>query len=180
MITMVGTKILKASFILALLVLLIPKGKSQEFGFSFLAYPSAGYNLVFEPGMNGYGASVFYNRQKFKKLNLSISGEYASSTWGSQAFFGLGINRTWISQNRFQLNTYGHLLNGLAFYKPKSLYVFGVDTRIVANFYLFQDVKLFFGLGIRYTLCPAYRQYGLIETSIDLPVELGIKYSMRY
>lgn len=176
----IGTKVLKASFTLAIFVLLIPIGKSQEVGFSLMAYPSAGYNLVFEPGMNGTGVSVFYNRQKFKKLNLSLSGEYAVTTWGNQAFFGLGINRTWISQNRFQLGTYGHLLNGIAFYKPKSLYVFGVDTRMVANYYLFQDIKLFLGLGVRYTLNPGYRDYGIIETSLDLPLELGMKFSIKY
>jgi len=126
--------------------------------------------------MNGGGMAVFYNQQRYDKLNLSISGEYALTTWGNQAFLGVGINRTWLSLNRFEMNTYGHLLNGLAFYKPKSLYVFGVDTRIAANFYLLQDLKLFLGFGIRYTLCPAYRQYGLIETSLDLPIEVGLKF----
>ena len=75
------------------------------------------------------------------------------------------------------LNTYGHLLNGLAFFKPAPLYVFGVDTRAAANFYLYQDVKIFIGAGIRYTLSPGYRQYGLIETSLDLPLEIGMKFT---
>ncbi len=172
---MVGTKLLKGCLLVACLLLFLKTGKAQEFGLSVLAYPSAGYNLVLEPGMNGGGMAVFFNRQKYKKLNLSLSGEYALTTWGNQAFIGLGINRTWLSLNRFEMNTYGHLLNGLAFYKPKSLYVFGVDTRIAANFYLFKDIKLFCGIGIRYTLCLGYRQYGLIKTSLDLPIEFGFK-----
>ena len=179
MIPMAGTKIIKASFTLALLVLLIPNGKAQEFGFSVLTYPSTGYNLVFEPGMNGGGMAVFFNRQKYKKLNLSLSGEYALTTWGNEAFFGLGINRTWLSLNRFELNTYAHAINGLAFFKPKSLYIFGVDSRIAANFYMYKDIKLFCGIGFRYTLCPAYAQYGLIETSFDLPIEFGIKLTRK-
>lgn len=176
---MIGNKFLKTFLILVCLFLTLQKGKTQEFGFSALSYPSLGYNLVFEPGMNGGGMAIFFNRQRYDKLNLSISGEYALTTWGNQAFMGVGINRTWFSLNRFEMNTYGHLLNGLAFYKPKSLYVFGVDTRIAANFYLYQDTKLFLGFGIRYTLCPAYRQYGLIETTIDLPIEIGIKFTRK-
>ena len=176
---MIGNRLLKAFLILACLFFTLQKGKTQEFGFSALAYPSLGYNLVYEPGMNGGGMAVFFNRQRHDKLNLSVSGEYALTTWGNHAFLGVGINRTWLSLNRFEINTYGHLLNGLAFYKPKSLYVFGVDTRIAANFYLLQDLKLFLGFGIRYTLCPAYRQYGLIETSFDLPIEIGLKFTRK-
>lgn len=172
-----GTRYIKTILLLVVLFLLTHKGKTQEFGFSVLSYPSLGYNLVFEPGMNGGGASLFFNRQKFKKLNLSLSAEYALSTWGSQAFFGLGINRTWLSLNRFEMNTYAHFLNGLSLYRPKSIYVFGVDTRIAANYYIYKDVKLFLGFGWRFTMSPGYRQYGLIETSFDLPFELGIKVS---
>lgn len=172
-----GSRLTKIFLLILVLALFKPEGKSQEIGFSFLAYPSAGYNLVWEPGMNGGGFSLFLNRQKYKKLNLSMSGEYAMTTWGHQAFFGLGINRTWLSFNRFEMNTYAHLLNGLAFYKPSSIYVFGVDTRAAANFYLYQDVKIFFGLGIRYTLAPGYEKYGLIETSFDLPLEIGMKFT---
>lgn len=173
---MTGNRLIKALLIVATLSLISTEGQSQEVGFSFLSYPSPGYNLVWEPGMNGSGVSFFINRHKFKKLNLSLSGEYAMTTWGHQAFFGLGINRTWLSLNRFEMNTYGHLLNGLAFFKPGPIYVFGVDTRAAANYYLYNDVKIFLGLGLRYTLAPGYRQYGLIETSIDLPVEFGMKF----
>jgi len=173
---MIGTKYLKILFILSCLFVALQQGRTQEFGFSALSYPSLGYNLVFEPGMNGGGMTLFVNRQRYDKLNLSLSGEFALSTWGNQTFLGVGINRTWLSLNRFEMNTYFHFLNGLALYKPKPLYVFGADTRAAANFYLYQDIKLFLGFGIRYTLCPAYRQYGLIETSFDLPIELGIKF----
>jgi hypothetical protein len=176
---MAGNNSFKICLIILCLFVFTQKGKTQEFGISGLVYPSLAYNLVFEPGMNGGGVAVFFNRQKFKKLNLSLSGEYALSTWGNQGFLGIGINRTWLSLNRFELNTYGRFLNGLAFYKPKSLYVFGVDTRIAANFYLYKEIKLFCGVGIRYTFCPGYREYGLIETSLDIPIELGLKYTMK-
>ncbi len=179
MIPMVGIRLLKSCLLVASLFLLVQTGKAQEFGLSVSAYPSLGYNLVFEPGMNGGGMAVFFNRQKYKKLNLSLSGEYSLTTWGNEAFFGLGINRTWLSLNRFELNTYAHAINGLAFFKPKSLYVFGVDSRIAANFYMYKDIKLFCGIGFRYTLCPAYAQYGLIETSFDLPIEFGIKFTRK-
>ncbi len=174
-----GTRLLRIGVFIASFFLLIQNGNSQEIGFSLNSFVSPSYNLIYEPGMNGGGISIFYNRQKFKRLNLSLSGEYAMSTWGHQTFVGLGINRTWVEWERFGLNTYGHLLNGLAFYKPKPLYVFGVDTRIVANFYIRQKLKVFIGTGIRYTLCPGYSKYGLIETSLDIPLEIGMKYDFR-
>ena len=179
MTTMTGTRIIKFCIVIASLLLTVNNAKGQEFGFSILAYPSAGYNLVLEPGMNGGGASLFYNGQRNKKLNLSLSAEYAMTTWGHQSFVGIGVNRTWVSWDRFELNTTGHFINGLAFYRPQSLYVFGVDTRISANFYIYQDLKVFLGTGIRFTLCPGYREYGLIETSLDIPVELGIKIPLK-
>ena len=74
---MAGIRLIKALLIVLAIMLIKPEAKSQEIGFSFMAYPSAGYNLVWEPGMNGGGFSVFVNRQKYRKLNLSISGEYA-------------------------------------------------------------------------------------------------------
>ena len=174
-----GTRLHRIGVLIALLSRLIQNGNSQEIGFSLKSFVSPSYNLVYQPGMNGGGVSIFYNRQKFNKLNISLSGEYAISTWGHQAFFGLGINRTWVEWERFGLNTFGHLLNGLAFYKPNPLYVVGFDTRIVANLYLRQKLKVFIGTGIRYTLCPGYSKYGLIETSLDIPLEIGIKYNFR-
>jgi len=174
---MVGTRLIKAFLIILAIILIKPDGKTQETGFSVMAYPSAGYNLIWEPGMNGGGISVFFNRQKYSKLNLSLSGEYAMTTWGHQAFFGIGINRTWLSLNRFELNTFGHMLNGMAFFKPGPIYVFGIDARAAANFYLYQNTKLFIGTGPRYTLAPGYRKYGLIETSFDLPLEIGLKFT---
>ena len=85
-----GTKLLKIWMLIAAISLLSEKSEGQELGFSLFSYPSIGYNLVYEPGMNGAGASIFYNRGKFKKLNLSLSGEYAMTTWGHQGFFGFG------------------------------------------------------------------------------------------
>lgn len=176
MMIMAGTKTIKYFLLLVFLFSFLKSGKSQEIGFSLLAYPSPAYNLVYEPGMNGFGASVFYKREKFKKLNLSMSAEYAMTSWGHQTFFGFGINRTWVNWERFQITSIAHLLNGLALHKPQSLYVFGVDTRLNGNFYINHDLKLFLGIGVRYTLSPGYRKYGIIETSLDLPVEFGIKY----
>jgi hypothetical protein len=173
---MAGTKRTKFLLILVSLFLMVQTGKSQEVGFAFLAYPSPAFNLVLEPGMNGFGASFYYKMERFKKLNFSMSAEYAMTSWAHQGLIGLGINRTWVRWERFQINTLTHFLNGLSFHKPQPLYVFGVDTRLTGNFHIFQDLKIFGGIGIRYTLSPGYRQYGLIETSTDLPVEIGIKY----
>lgn len=177
MTTMGGIRLIKLVIIISSLFFITRNGNSQEVGISGLSYFSPGYNLVTEPGMNGAGISIFYNRQMFEKLNLSISGEYAMSTWGNQVFFGFGIIRTWLEYERFSLNTYGRLLNGLALYEPQPLYVFGVDTRIGANLYINQKLKAFLGTGVRFTLCPAYKDYGLIESSLDIPIELGIKYA---
>ena len=173
---MTGTKIIKIWILIAAIGMITIRSKGQEIGFSFLAYPSAGYNLVMEPGMNGAGASFFYNRTKYDQLNLSLSAEYAMTTWGHQVFSGIGINRTWISWERFELNTFAHLLNGLALHKPKSLYVFGVDTRMGANYYWYNDIKFFIAAGIRYTLSPGYKSYGIVETSLDIPVQFGMKF----
>jgi len=174
-----GTRLIKLVIIIASMFLLTGKGNSQEIGISAMTYISPGYNFVLDPGMNGAGFSVFYNGQKHRRLNLSISGEYAMSTWGHQALLGIGINRTWLEWERFSLTTYGHFLSGLALYEPQSLYVFGVDTRISANYYLNYNLKVFLGVGAKYTLCPAYRKYGLIETSLDIPIELGMKYAFK-
>ena len=179
MTTMAGTRLIKLVIIITSMLFLSRNGNSQEVGVSALSYFSPSYNLVLEPGMNGAGFSFFYNRQRYRRLNFSISGEYAMSTWGHQAFLGFGINRTWIEWERFSLTTFGHFLTGLALYKPQPLYVFGVDTRISANYYLNYNLKVFLGTGVRYTLCPAYRKYGLIESSLDIPFELGIKYAFK-
>lgn len=173
---MTGTKIIKIWILIAAIGMITNRSNGQEIGFSFLAYPSAGYNLVMETGMNGAGASFFYNRTKYDQLNFSLSAEYAMTTWGHQIFSGIGINRTWISWERFELNTFAHLLNGLALHKPKSLYVFGVDTRMGANYYWYKDIKFFIAGGVRYTLNPGYKSYGIIETSLDFPVQIGMKF----
>jgi hypothetical protein len=173
---MAGTKKIKYFLLFLFFFSFIQSSKSQEIGFSLLAYPSPAYNLVYEPGMNGFGASIFVKREKSKKLNLSMSAEYAMTSWGHQTFLGFGINRTWVNWQRFQFTSILHMLNGLALHKPQSIYVFGVDTRAHGNFHINQDLKLFLGVGIRYTLSPGYRQYGIIETSLDLPVEFGVKY----
>lgn len=175
--TMTGTKILKATLILLLLGGLARNSAAQEIGISFSAFPSPGYNMVFEPGMNGGSAAVFFHTTRYRVVNFSISGEYAISGWGHETFLGIGINKTWWSINRFEMNTYAHMLNGLALFMPKSLYIIGVDTRAVFNYFLYHDIKLFAGIGIRYTVCPEYGNYGLFETILDLPVEIGLKYT---
>ena len=66
---MAGNNSFKICLIILCLFVFTQKGKTQEFGISGLVYPSLAYNLVFEPGMNGGGVAIFFNRQKFKKLN---------------------------------------------------------------------------------------------------------------
>lgn len=148
-----------------------------QVGLSVRSYPSSGYNFVYQPGMNGVGITLDYTLKKLEAVDLFAGLEYRISDWGHLVLLSSGAQHTWWEGNRWSFSSRAGLLNGLALFRPKSLYIIGAETTAHLYLRIFNRFGLFATAGLRWSTCPAYRNYGLIWSYLEIPVGTGILFS---
>ena len=137
-------------------------------------YPSPGYNRVYQPGMNGFGMGIGGSYNLGARVDPVIGFEYRVSDWGNLLLTSAGIERTWWENRRLRFGSEASWINGLALYRPKSLYITGFEILNALSLKTGRRfaVELFFGM--RWTAMPAYKAYGLITSYLELPVGLRV------
>jgi len=137
-------------------------------------YPSPGYNNVYQPGMNGFGLGLDFNWGGYKAVALAAGLEYRASDWCNQLLVSAGVGHPWIDKSRWHLETQVRVINGLALYRPASLYIIGGETLARIHYRIGKRMGLSIHAGARWTTCPGYGRYGLITSYFELPWGIGV------
>jgi len=121
----------------------------------------------------GAGISLNY-AQPINKI-LIISGiEFRGIQWGFQTTLNTGIQHTLNeTEKRKNLLQYS-IQNGMALFYQKKLYVFAAETIYGYKFGLNRKIPLQISTGIRFTVCPVYRNYSDIYNVLEIPVQFTV------
>lgn len=150
------------------------KRKIHKTGVTIGYYLSTGYNRVFQPGGNGSGISMNYDQIQQSGWGYSVGTEYRINDWGNLILVETGFMKSMINRHKWELVAGMELLNGLALFHPHPHYVFGIEVLSRAQLYTRLRTEIRFELGLRWTACPAYKDYGLITSYLEIPLRIGM------
>jgi hypothetical protein len=132
------------------------------------------------------GGGYFYSGGGFdllyihplKKGALQTGLAFRTVNWGNQVSLNMGYQAPYILKEKWSLSGVTSADFGLALFVDNSLFVYSVDY--IPVFTLHRNKRFDFeaGLGIRFTHSPAYINYGKINQVVDIPIKLGLKYSL--
>jgi hypothetical protein len=116
--------------------------------------------------MNGSAIKLSYLHTLEGDIRLLGGMEAGITGWGSQVLLGTGIRKGTLHQVEVEI------LNGMALYKGRSPYVFGLGSTYVRHLAGKRKHRLLLSAGLRFTLQPAYREYSDLFFYIDLPLQI--------
>ncbi len=136
---------------------------------------------------NNVGAGYFYDGG-----NLGLNYQHDLGTgavqaginyrwihWGAQVAISGGYSRPLWQQGPWQAELASNAELGLALFRPQPLFVWGISS--IPNI-RWQSKKAFYaslGLGLQFNHCPAYRNYGAINWTLDVPIQLAIGFRLK-
>ena len=150
-----------------------PTSKAQQLSLKPLSFLGVASNVGGEYYYNGGGLELAYQHNVWKGRVLT-GLEYRMINWGNQIGLNLGYNLPFWTKGAWRVSTSIQAQIGWALFYQKSLLVFGVECIPEIEWH---SKKAFFAtvaLGIRYTNCPAYQNYGQITQTVDLPIKIGL------
>lgn len=149
----------------------------------YISFKSSGYlgianNSGAEYFYNGGGFGLSYQHSMNEKSRLLGGLEYRIINWGHQVALQLGYDYAYWQQGPWRAAVYGQVQGGSALYVQKSLFTWGLG---VGSSLEWKSPKAFFArlsFGAQVSHCPAYLDYGSINTTLDLPIQLGIGFKL--
>ncbi|MFA6619053.1 MAG: hypothetical protein WCT23_08305 [Candidatus Neomarinimicrobiota bacterium] len=105
-------------------------------------------------------------------LRISSGLDFRTIQWGNQATISLGLAK--VLSPKIELGL--EMQHGLALFHPQSLYTFSAGAN--CDLTLVNNDKLQMGLSIeaRYSICPAYINYGQIYHVTEIPLGIFIRF----
>lgn len=105
-------------------------------------------------------------------LRFSSGVDFRTIQWGNQATVSLGLAKVLSPQIELGIQ----MQHGLALFHPQSLYVFSAGAN--CDLTLVNNDKLQMGLSleVRYSTCPAYKDYGQLYHVTETPLGLFIRF----
>jgi len=165
---------MKKLFLLSFLpILFYFNSNAQKLHLETHFFPSLAYQNTFETGYNGTAFALEYQKTLTSDWDLLAGLEYGFIGWGNQGLVELGLSRNFIKKEKISLNAELVFLNGLAWFRPKSLYVWGGMLGATFTWNIRKKSSLTVGTGIRYTQCPAYKDFSSIYSYLDIPLQMG-------
>jgi len=162
-------------FLVFCLLAIAPALSAQKLEVSFRGYPSSWYNGFFEPALDGGGLALTYFHSLSGNIRLGASAEYDLLLERNECYAGVGILWKFWEHNRFSAHAGASVLNGINLFRPKVLYTGGAEATGRLEFRLSERTALSLTLGARYTLSPAYKNYGVWRHN-SWPVGIGISF----
>jgi hypothetical protein len=148
---------------------------AQQKDITLKFFPSSWYHGYYEPGFDGYGLGVAYHPIMSKFVRLNLLGEFDILRSRNEVLLGFGINKTFWQAERFRISIESNLLSGVDLYKPAPLYVGGLEGGVRFDYYVRKKLTLFISAGARATVCPGYRDYGVMWHS-SWPLTAGLRF----
>lgn len=136
---------------------------------------------------NNVEAGYFYDGGSFalmyqhplEKGAIQAGLNYRWIHWGAQTAISGGYSLPLWEQGPWQAAVAANAEIGLALFRPQSLFAWGINA--LPNI-RWQSKKAFYaslGLGLQFNHAPAYRKYGAINWSLDVPIQIGIGFRLK-
>jgi hypothetical protein len=151
---------------------------TQDFSLSVQPFVGFAHNKNAELFYGGTGISLSY-RKALGSGHLQGGIELRYLNWGSQLSLNAAYTHPYIkSKSPWSFAGTLMLQNGLALFRPKSLYAFALEYMSEISLQTKKRSAWSFGLGPRMTICPAYKDYGQIFLLWELSAKLT--YRLQY
>lgn len=106
------------------------------------------------------------------KVKINIGIDYRTIQWGNQVTVGFGVAKS--LGNRIELGV--DMQHGLALFHPQSLYVFCLGLKSTYEFVQNEKLSLGVSMELRYSQCPAYKNYGPIYHVTEFPLGIYVRF----
>ncbi|MDX1351276.1 MAG: hypothetical protein R3279_13555, partial [Putridiphycobacter sp.] len=127
---------------------------------------------------SGGGFQISY-QHPIKKGALLGGINFRTINWGNQVGATFGYSVPYVSKEKWSLSGVTSADLGLALFVNNPLLVYAVDYTPFFTWHRNKRFDFEAGIGIRFTHCPAYGNYGKINQVLDLPLKLGVKYQLQ-
>ncbi len=150
---------------------------AQQIALNFESFPGVAYRGGGGYFYGGGGLEVTYQHD-FKQGRIRGGLEYRIIDWGNQIGLNVAYNHPYFVHNAWRVSGTSGLQLGLALFRQRPLFVYGLEYSPEVEW---QSGKRFFanaGLGIRYTNSPKYRNFGTINSVLELPIKIGFGFRL--
>ena len=168
---------MKKIVLLFFLFCLINTINAQQIALNFESFPGVAYSGGGGYFYGGGGLEVTYQHD-FKQGRIRGGLEYRMIDWGNQMAINAAYNHPYYVRDRWRISGTSGLQLGLALFRVNPLFVYGLEYSPEIEW---QSGKRFFAnasIGIRYTNSPRYRDYGTINSVLELPIKVGFGFRL--
>lgn len=151
---------------------------AQQLSLKPLSFLGIATNLGGEYHYNGGGFELAYQHDVWK--GRVIGGlEYRMINWGNQVGINFGYNMPFWTKGQWRASVGAQAQIGWALFHQKSLLVWGIECVPEIEWHSNKAFFATLGFGIRYTNCPAYENYGALNSAIDIPIKIGVGFYLN-
>jgi len=169
---------MRTLILLLLTIFIVGTVNSQNIGFQLKSFPGLWSNETAGLFGGGGGAELYYD-YPLAKNSWRGGVEFRSVDWGNQTTLNLGYNNTFLEKGQWSVHGISSLGLGLALFKPRPLLVFSLEYLGEVQWRTQKRIGVNLGLGLRYSHSPAYTKYGVINQLFEVPITLGLIYSLK-
>lgn len=150
---------------------------AQQISLNFESFPGVAYRGGSGYFYGGGGFELAYQHD-FKQGRIRGGLEYRIVDWGNQIGVNAAYNHPYFVRNAWRISGTSGVQLGLALFREKPLFAYALEYSPEAEW---QSAKRFFAnvsLGIRYTNSPKYKNYGTINSVLELPLKVGFGFRL--
>lgn len=153
---------------------------AQQISIQFLSFPGITHTNGSGYFYGGGGLSLAYQKNigSNQKYKILLGLEYRMIDWGNQAVLNIGYNHPYLmaagSKKNLRLSGNVSTQFGAALFREKPLFVWSAEY--IPEIEWFSRKRFFasLGVGLRYTNCPKYKNYGNINSVLEIPIKLSL------
>lgn len=128
-----------------------------------------------ESGNRGGAMGLNFSHPIKHSYNYIVGTEIALVPWGTNISANLGVCYSKNINTKWQYTVSTLTNQGVALFRPKSLYVYGLSGLVGMEYKLTNKLSLGIQSGLKYYSCPSYKQYSLISSYLDIPIQISLK-----
>jgi hypothetical protein len=148
--------------------------KSQDVSINI----QSGYGVFSDNSIGGRASSfgLDYLHKLKPKTQVIVGANFNIEPWTTDLTLNFGLKYTYEITTKWNWVLKAETEQGVALFKQHKLYVWGLSGTTGVEYKLNSISALSLSTGLRYTHCPAYANYGLINSFLELPIEIAYRF----
>lgn len=162
------------SLFIFLLLTAASSGYGQSIAFNTNGYPGVWNNEYTGYYYGGGGIELCYEHA-INEGALLTGFEIRAVDWGNQISVGIGYKVPYMVKDRWTISRTIAANLGMALFHDNPLFVYSLDAGTIFTWAPEKRFSFDAGIRLRFTHCPAYRNYGTINQLIEFPLTIGVR-----